>query len=217
MLRKRPSLSEAMLECIPIKIDEFHGANFPPPSYGSVPFSRGGGRGSPLPQGQMPLGRSDMRAQNEGIYGPVPPSRGEITSQVVRSDAGRYPGDIYYGSVPPSRGGRTSPSNYAGPPPSRGGRTSPLRRGRTVGQEELIGGRASPSYASSTFKFSRAKTIDINAATLELNSTSTQTDPYLLPGRSRYQMCPLSCIQIFFLIIYIDCSCFQKFINHIFI
>jgi hypothetical protein len=163
-----------MLECVPIKIEQFN-ANLPPPSYGSIPYSRGG-RTSPLPHGQLPPAR-DSRGQNEGIYGTVgiaPTSRGEITSQIVRSNMGRYPEDTYYGVVPPSRGGRTSPSNYA-VPPSRGGRTSPIR-----------GGRISPSYASSTFKFSRAKTIDINTATLELLSTGTQTDSYTLPSRSRY-------------------------------
>ena len=175
MLSKRPSLSEAMLECIPIKIDEFN-ANLPPPSYGSIPYARGG-RTSPLPHGQ-PSAPRESRGQNEGIYGTVgivPTSRGEITSQIVRSNIGRHPEDVYYGAVPPSRGGRTSPSNYA-VPPSRGGRNSPNR-----------GGRVSPSYASSTFKFSRAKTIDINTATLQLLSTATQTDPYVIPSRSRYQ------------------------------
>ena len=163
-----------MLECVPIQIDEFN-ANLPPPSYGSIPYSRGG-RTSPLPHGQLTSAR-ETGGHNEGIYGTVgiaPTSRGEITSQVVRSNFGRYPEDTYYGVVPPSRGGRTSPSNYA-VPPSRGGRTSPIRSGRI-----------SPSYASSTFKFSRAKTIDINTATLQLLSTATQTDPYILPSRSRY-------------------------------
>ena len=172
-MNKRPSLSEAMLECIPIKIDEFN-ANLPPPStYGVVPYSRGG-RTSPIPHAQVPPTR-DTRIPNEGIYGAMPASRNEITSQVVRSNVGRYPEDIYYGAVPPSRGGRTSPSNYPAVPPSRAGRISPSR-----------GGRVSPSYASSTFRFSRAKTIDINTATLELLSTATQTDPYLLPSRSRF-------------------------------
>ena len=173
LLNKRPSLSEAMLECIPIKIDEFNANLPPPPTYGTVPYSRGG-RVSPSPQGQVPPSR-DGRILNEGLYGAAPNTRGEITSQVVRSNVGRYPEDIYYGAVPPSRGGRTSPSNYPPVPPSRGGRVSPSR-----------GGRISPSYASSTFRFSRAKTIDINTATLELLSTATQTDPYLLPSRSRY-------------------------------
>lgn len=171
LLNKRPSLSEAMLECVPIKIDEFN-ANLPPPSYGSIPYSRGG-RTSPLAHGQVST--RENRGQHEGLYGTLPASRGDLGSQVVRSNLGRYPEDIYYGVVPPSRGGRTSPSNYAAPP-SRGGRTSPSR-----------GGRTSPSYASSTFKFSRAKTIDINTATLQLLSTATQTDPYLLPSRSRFE------------------------------
>ena len=173
LLNKRPSLSEAMLECIPIKIDEFN-ANLPPSStYSQVAYSRGG-RTSPLPHGQVPPTR-DGRITNESIYGALQAPKNEVTSQVVRSNIGRYPEDIYYGAVPPSRGGRTSPSNYGGVPPSRAGRISPSR-----------GGRVSPSYASSTFRFSRAKTIDINTATLELLSTATQTDPYLLPSRSRF-------------------------------
>ena len=104
-----------MLECIPIKIDEYN-ANLPPPTYASMPYPRGGGRGSPIPQGQMPPPGRDMRGQNEGMYGSLPATRGgEITSQVVRYNTGRYPEDTYYGAVPPSRGGRTSPSSLRSP------------------------------------------------------------------------------------------------------
>ena len=179
-----------MLECIPIKIDEYN-ANLPPPTYASMPYPRGGGRGSPIPQGQMPPPGRDMRGQNEGMYGSLPATRGgEITSQVVRYNTGRYPEDTYYGAVPPSRGGRTSPSSYPTAPPSRGGRMSPTRTGgggRTSPTRTGGGGRTSPSYASSTFRFSRAKTIDINTATLQLSSTASQTDPYILPSRSRFE------------------------------
>ena len=165
LLSKRPSLGEALLECVPIKVDEYS-ANLPPPSYGSVPHSRGG-RSSPLSYPQTSSGR-EIRGQSESHYGALPPSRGEIGSQVVRSNQGRYPEDTYYGVIPPSRGGKTSPLNYSAPPPSRGGRIS-------------------PTYSSYKSKFTRAKTIDINTATLQLLSTATQTDSYLLPTRSRLE------------------------------
>ena len=154
LLNKRPSLGEAMLDCVPITVDD-NSTNLPPPSYGSIPPSRGG-RTSPFPYGQMGPSRG-VRTQDEAQYGTLPPSRG-----------GRFSEETYYGVVPPSRGGRISPGNYAAPPFSRGGRTS-------------------PSYGSSASRFARAKTIDINTATLELLSTATQTEPYLLPARSRLE------------------------------
>ena len=160
LLSKRPSLGEAMLECVPIRVEDYN-SNLPPPSYGTaVPYSRGrgSGRNSPaLLYGQIPPSRGGRSQDDSGHYGTMPPTRG-----------GRFPEEMsHYGNIPPSRGGRISPSNYAAPPP----RSS---------------GRFSPSQGSSARMFARARTIDINTATLQLLSTATQTDPHLFPNRLRF-------------------------------
>ena len=86
LLNKRPSLGEAMLDCVPITVDD-NSTNLPPPSYGSIPPSRGG-RTSPFSYGPMGPPRG-ARTQDESHYGTLPLSRG-----------GRYSEETYFCLVP---------------------------------------------------------------------------------------------------------------------